>query len=48
MTIGVAEEATIASVGDNRACSNGRSGENECSGGKRSRDRSRTEYGGSS
>jgi len=34
MTLGVAEEATIASAGDNRACSDGRSGENECGGGK--------------
>ena len=31
-TIGVAEEATIALAGDNRACSNGGCGENECSG----------------
>jgi len=29
MTFSVAEEATIASAGDNRACSDGRSGENE-------------------
>jgi len=32
MTIGVAEEATIASAGDNRACSDGGCGENECGG----------------
>jgi len=43
MTIGVAEEATIASAGNNRACSNGGSGENECGSGKRIR--ARTEYG---
>jgi len=35
MTISVAEEATISSAGDNRACSNGRGGENECGGYKR-------------
>ena len=35
MTFGVAEEATIASAGDNRACSNGRCGENKCGGHKR-------------
>ena len=29
MTIGVAEEATIASAGDNRACSDGRDRKNE-------------------
>jgi len=29
MTIGMAEEATIALAGDNRACSDGRCGENE-------------------
>jgi len=46
MTIGVAEEATIASAGDNRACSDGGSGENKCGSGKRIR--ARTEYGGSS
>jgi len=46
MTIGVAEEATIASAGDNRAYSNGGSGENKCSSSKRIR--ARTEYGGSS
>ena len=35
MTFSVAEEATIASVGDNRACSDGRSRKNEYSGHKR-------------
>jgi len=39
MTLGVAEEATIASAGDNRACSDGRSGENKCSGSKGTGDR---------
>jgi len=39
MTIGVAEEATIASAGNNRACSDGRSGKNECGGSKGSRGR---------
>jgi len=34
---GVAEEAAIASAGDNRACSDGRCGENECGGRKRTR-----------
>ena len=29
-TIGVAEEATIATAGDNRACSDGRDREDEC------------------
>ena len=32
MTIGVAEEATIASAGDNQACSDGRNREDECGG----------------
>ena len=32
MTFGVAEEATTASAGDNRACSDGGGGENECGG----------------
>ena len=48
MTFSVAEEATIASAGDNRACSNGRSGENKCGSGKGSRGRGGTEYGNSS
>jgi len=30
MTLGVAEETNASPVGDNRACSNGRSGEDEC------------------
>jgi len=34
-TFGVAEEAAIASAGDNRACSDGGSGKDECSGGER-------------
>jgi len=46
MTIGVAEEATIASAGNNRACSDGGSRENECGSSKRIR--ARTEYGSSS
>ena len=45
MTIGVAEEAAIASAGDNRACSNGRCGENKCSSDEGIR--SRTEWRGS-
>ena len=32
MTLGVAEEATITSAGDNRACSNGRGRKDKCSG----------------
>ena len=32
MTLGVAEEATIASAGDNRACSDGRGRKDKCSG----------------
>jgi len=39
MTISVAEEATASSAGDNRACSDGRSKENERSGSKGSRTR---------
>ena len=34
-TLGVAEEATIASAGDNGACSNGRDREDKCGGGQR-------------
>jgi len=34
MTFSVAEEATIASAGNNRACSDGRSRKDECSGHK--------------
>jgi len=44
MTIGVAEKATIASAGNNRACSDGRSGENECGNGEGIKSRSRAEY----
>ena len=40
-TFGVAEEATIASAGDNRACSDGGSQEDECGSGEGSRVRSR-------
>jgi len=43
-TIGVAEKATIASAGDNRACSDGRNRKDECGG----CEGCRTEYGGSS
>jgi len=32
MILGVVEETNASSVGDNRACSNGRSGEDECDG----------------
>ena len=46
-TFGMAEKTTIASAGDNRACSDGRSRENECGGGKGSRGRGGTEYGDS-
>ena len=46
MTFGVAEEATIASAGNNRACSDGRSQKDEYSGSKGVR--GWTEYGGSS
>ena len=40
MTFGVAEEAAIASAGDNRACSGGGDREDECGGckGCRARD----------
>jgi len=48
MTLGVAEEAAIASAGDNRACSNRGCGENKYSSGKEIGARGRTEYGGSS
>ena len=34
-TLGVVEEATTASAGDNRACSDGGCGENKCSSDKR-------------
>ena len=45
-TLGVAEEATTASAGNNRACSDGGCGENKCGSGKRNR--RRTEWRGSS
>ena len=48
MTIGVAEKATTASAGDNRACSDGGCGKNECGSGKRIGARDGTECGGSS
>jgi len=35
MTLSVAKEANTSSAGDNRACSNGRSGEDECSSSER-------------
>jgi len=37
MTISVAEEIRAFSVGDNRACSNGRGQKDECSGGEGTR-----------
>ena len=45
MTFGVAEKAAIALAGDNRACSDGRSGKNKCGSGEGIG--SRIEYGGS-
>ena len=45
MTPSVAKEATTASAGDNGACSDGRSGENERGSGKGIGSRSRAEYG---
>ena len=47
-TIGVAEEATTASAGDNRACSDRGCGKNECGSDKRIGARDRTECRGSS
>ena len=47
MTSSVAKEATTASADDNGACSDRGNRENKCSGGKRSRSRGETEYGGS-
>ena len=44
MTISVAEEANAPSVGDNRACSDRRSGENKCGSGERAG--GKTGYGG--
>ena len=35
MTLSVAEETNASSVGDNRACSDGRSGEDKCGGSQR-------------
>ena len=43
MTISVAEKATIASAGDNRACSDGRGRKDECG----SRERTGAGYGDS-
>jgi len=48
MTPSVAEEATIALAGDNRACSDGRSGENKYNSGEGIRSRSRARSRGSS
>ena len=48
MTFSVAEETTIVSADDNRACSDGRSEENECGSGEGIGIRSRAEYGGAS
>jgi len=48
MTFGMAEEATIASAGDNRACSNGRSREDKYDGSEGDRTGDWTEHGGSS
>jgi len=48
MTIGVAEEATIASAGNNRACSDRRSREDKCGGSEGNRTRGWTKHGGSS
>ena len=44
MTLSVAEKATTSSAGNNRACSNGRSGENKCG----DVERAGTKNGGSS
>jgi len=48
MTFSVAEEATIASAGDNRTCSDGRNEENKCGSSEGIRSWSRVEYGGAS
>ena len=48
MTIDVAEEATTASAGNNRACSDGGCGKNNCGSSERIRARDGTECGGSS
>ena len=47
-TLGVAEEATIASAGNNWACSDGRCGEDKCGSSARPGIGARTEYGCSS
>ena len=44
MTISMAKEVTASSAGDNRACSNGRSGEDEYGSGERAE--GRTEHRG--
>ena len=44
MTFGVAEETTIASADDNRACSDGRSGENKYGSSEGIGSRSRAKY----
>jgi len=46
MTFGVAEEASIASAGNNRACSNGRSREDKYGGSEGDRTGGWTEHGG--
>ena len=46
MTIGVAEEATTALAGDNRACSNGGCRKNECGSSERIRARDGTKCRG--
>jgi len=46
MTFGVAEKATIATAGNNRACSDGRSREDKCGGSEGDRTGVWTEYGG--
>jgi len=48
MTIGVAEEATTASAGDNEACSDGGNRKDECGGVERIRDWGWTECRGPS
>ena len=48
MTLSMAKKATIASAGDNRACSDGRCGANKCSSNKGVRNRKWTKYRGSS
>ena len=45
-TFSVAEEATIVLAGNNRACSDGESQKNECSGSMRTRSRNGTECEG--